>query len=289
MPRPPVRRLLTLSLLGAAAAAMAGVPADNRPGAYEAPSLGVSPTVPLPAAGVRSHRISHRGVGFHVIEVDLRLARLELIGQAPGPSSVRSFAGLDGWLRGRGERIVMATNAGLFHVDHRPVGLHVEGGVEYAPVERTAGGRGNFWLLPNGVFAVADGRASITATDDWPPKRFTRRAPRIAVQSGPLLVRDGDLHPAFVEDSEHLRIRSAVGVRGGSTAVFVLSAGPVRFHDLATLFRDRLDCPDALYLDGGISGLRAPGVPLARSAAPHTYAGFLVVRAAAPPAQRVLP
>ena len=30
------------------------------------------------------------------------------------------------------------------------------------------------------------------------------------------------------------------------------------FYELATLFRDKLGCPDALYLDGTVSSLYAP-------------------------------
>jgi uncharacterized protein YigE (DUF2233 family) len=40
---------------------------------------------------------------------------------------------------------------------------------------------------------------------------------------------------------------------------FVISNAPVTFHQFAALFRDRLNCPDALFLDGGTaSALYAP-------------------------------
>jgi uncharacterized protein YigE (DUF2233 family) len=32
----------------------------------------------------------------------------------------------------------------------------------------------------------------------------------------------------------------------------------VNFYSFATLFRDRLQCPDALFLDGSVSSLYAP-------------------------------
>ena len=38
-----------------------------------------------------------------------------------------------------------------------------------------------------------------------------------------------------------------------------LAEDAVNFHEFATLFRDGLHCPDALYLDGGISSLAVPG------------------------------
>jgi hypothetical protein len=48
----------------------------------------------------------------------------------------------------------------------------------------------------------------------------------------------------------------------------------VRFHDMATLFRDVLHSPDALFLDGTISSLSAPGLPSAQTK--RDVAGFLV-------------
>jgi uncharacterized protein YigE (DUF2233 family) len=41
--------------------------------------------------------------------------------------------------------------------------------------------------------------------------------------------------------------------------VLVLTETPVNFHTLARLMRDRLDCANALYLDGNISNLYVPG------------------------------
>ena len=44
----------------------------------------------------------------------------------------------------------------------------------------------------------------------------------------------------------------------GGKVVIAISRGPVTFYDFATLFRDALGCPDALYLDGVISKVWAP-------------------------------
>ena len=76
-----------------------------------------------------------------------------------------------------------------------------------------------------------------------------------ATQSGPMLVIEGALHPAFRPESPNLRIRNGVGVASDGSVWLVISREPVRFHDLATLFRDGLGCPDALYLDGTVSEL----------------------------------
>jgi uncharacterized protein YigE (DUF2233 family) len=42
--------------------------------------------------------------------------------------------------------------------------------------------------------------------------------------------------------------------------VFAISEDAVNFYDFALLFRDYLGLPDALYFDGKISRLYAPGI-----------------------------
>ena len=147
------------------------------------------------------------------------------------------------------------TNAGIFSVDHRPLGLHVEAGVQLQPTNRSDGS-GNFYLKPNGVLTVTDGVAAISPTD-----RYVEGTPDLATQSGPLLLDAGSVHPAFMPASPNILLRSGVGVRDPHSVVFVLSEGGVRFHELATLFRQGLGCPDALYLDGVISQWVDPDHP----------------------------
>jgi uncharacterized protein YigE (DUF2233 family) len=79
----------------------------------------------------------------------------------------------------------------------------------------------------------------------------------LATQSGPLLLEDGAINPAFNPTSRSKHIRNGVGVRG-SAAIFVISNEPVSFHELAAYFKDRLHCRDALYFDGVVSSLFAP-------------------------------
>ena len=78
--------------------------------------------------------------------------------------------------------------------------------------------------------------------------------PDYATQSGPMLVINGKLHPKFLENSTSRKIRNGVGINGGAV-IFVKSEDPVNFHTFATLFRDDLGAPNALYLDGTISRL----------------------------------
>ena len=135
----------------------------------------------------------------------------------------------------------------------------------------TSKGEGNFYLLPNGVFWLDEQGAHVAPTDRYAAHgRVT-----LATQSGPLLLDAGQLHPAFQEGSTSLRVRSGVGVNAQGRVVLVLSRDRVSFHATATLFRDALACPNALYLDGEISAISAPRIePRER----HEYAGLLVVK-----------
>lgn len=63
----------------------------------------------------------------------------------------------------------------------------------------------------------------------------------------------GKLHPAFNKGSQSRKYRNGVGVCSDGKIRFVISHAPVNFYTFATYFRDGLDCPDALYLDGSIS------------------------------------
>lgn len=167
-----------------------------------------------------------------------------------------SFGAVNAQLAAEGKTLAFAMNAGMYHADRSPVGLYVEEGREIAPLV-TREGPGNFGLLPNGVFCIADGFSIVES------RAFAsvRPACRFATQSGPLLVIKGKLHPRLIPDSDSTYIRNGVGVSAdGKRAVFVISNDRVNFHRFARFFRDVLKLPDALYFDGKISRLYAPGL-----------------------------
>jgi len=188
------------------------------------------------------------GSNFTACRYDSRRHRIELfLDDAQG--RLRSLARLDDHLGQRRDQLLFAMNAGMYDEEGRPIGLYVERGRRRHRIN-LASGTGNFHLKPNGVFAVArDGRVSIRTSDDFDG------APYWATQSGPMLVIDGELHPAFQPDGESLHVRNGVGVADRQTAWFAISEGPVSFGRFARFFLDVLDCPNALYLDGGVSSL----------------------------------
>jgi uncharacterized protein YigE (DUF2233 family) len=198
----------------------------------------------------------HDGVPYTVCEAapgdDLRLFLTDASGAAFG-----SFERIEAELAAGGMRLGFAMNAGMYHPDRRPVGLYIEEGETRARLV-TAEGPGNFGMLPNGVFCIRDGSFAVIES-----RAFAEGAPdcRHATQSGPMLVIDGALHPRFLEESDSRFVRNGVGVSAdGSRAVFAISNRPVTFHQFARLFRDGLGTPQALYFDGNVSRLHAPGL-----------------------------
>lgn len=223
--------------------------------------------------------VAHAGAQWRVAEVPLGGLRLRLLGQGPGAPRPLSLAAAARWRRGLGEAPLLLTNAGMFHEGGAPVGLHVEEGRSFSPLRRD-GGAGNFFLLPNGVFSLGPRGARIDETAKFTADPATLS---LATQSGPMLSLGGALHPALLPGSRNLQLRSGVGVNDAGVVFFAISVGLVRFYDLATLFRDALGCPDALYLDGAISALTAPDRP-EQPGDPRGYSGVLVVdRAPSPP------
>ena len=177
--------------------------------------------------------------------------KLVLIAAAKEESPLRTFAEVG---RKVGfNKVSFAMNAGMFDEQGRPIGLAIADSREKHAVNRRKGG-GNFHLMPNGVFLVRkSGEAAIVSTSGY------ARSDNIetATQSGPMLVIDGKLHPAFESDGASRLIRNGVGVRS-ERALFVISQEPVSFGKFARFFRDALKTPNALYLDGSVSSLWDP-------------------------------
>lgn len=206
-----------------------------------------------PATAAECFEIEHLGDGYSVCTVT-DPANIQLWLRDDDGEVIGEFQTLRALTKASGRQLEFAMNGGMYHEDRRPVGHFVSEGKEEMRVV-TSEGPGNFGLLPNGVFCVSGQKAAV-----FESRAFVASQPscRIATQSGPMLVIDNKIHPRFMPDSTSRKRRNGVGVSRDGSIHFVISDGFVRFHDFATLFRDALDSPNALFLDGSISRLYAP-------------------------------
>ncbi|MFD1912679.1 phosphodiester glycosidase family protein [Halodurantibacterium flavum] len=208
-------------------------------------------------AAERCEPVDHDGNRYIVCEVRAGQDDLRLWLTAPDGAIYGSFDRLNRTLADDGLRLGFAMNAGMYHSDRTPVGLYLDRAGQAGKLV-TSAGPGNFGMLPNGVFCIGPEGFAVLET-----RRFADSPPvcDYATQSGPMLVIDGELHPRFLVDATSRYVRNGVGVsEDGSRAWFVISDRRVTFHEFGRMFRDGLGTPNALYFDGNISRLHAPGL-----------------------------
>ncbi|OOQ58702.1 phosphodiester glycosidase family protein [Mucilaginibacter pedocola] len=152
------------------------------------------------------------------------------------------------------QQLLFAMNGGMYKPDDTPVGLYIENGKTLSPLD-TGTANGNFYLKPNGVFYITKNNTAAVCTT---PNFKDNGQIKYATQSGPMLVINGEIHPALKESSPNKNIRNGVGILPDGSVLFVLSKQPVNFYDLANYFKQQ-GCKNALYLDGFVSRAYLPG------------------------------
>jgi uncharacterized protein YigE (DUF2233 family) len=165
----------------------------------------------------------------------------------------RSIQNLKSWLGKNNQRLLFAMNAGMYKQDNSPQGLFIENKLTVSPID-TFTGNGNFYLKPNGIFYIdTENIPFICNTNIF----HDNGKIKYATQSGPMLLIDGSIHPAFKKDSKNLNVRNGVGILPGNKVVFALSKKEINFYDFASYFKS-MGCKNALYLDGLVSRLYLP-------------------------------
>ena len=144
-------------------------------------------------------------------------------------------------------------NAGMYKQDNSPQGLFIKKQITLSLID-TSSGSGNFYLKPNGIFYITNNDIPIVcATANFKNNGQVK----YATQSGPLLIINGQIHPAFKEGSTNVNIRNGVGILPDNKVVFAMSKTAVNFYDFANYFKS-LGCKNALYLDGFVSRAYLP-------------------------------
>lgn len=215
------------------------------------PAASLAASFPRGAFAGEAARIEQLGVSYRVFRAKPR--EIELHWKDGSGQPYGQFSRLQEALESRGRGIEFMMNAGIFEPGGIPSGLHIERSVVQRQLNLQAG-RGNFYLKPNGVFCVVGGRALVIESGRFGTSNLS---PSLAVQSGPLLLADGVIHPAFRADSPNKKHRNGVGVLPGGDVIFAITefepvTNRVNLHGFASLFA-HLGCRDALFLDGDLS------------------------------------
>jgi uncharacterized protein YigE (DUF2233 family) len=237
------------------------------------------------ASSARAETMEHAGTTYWIYRVKPGAEKIELfLSEKEGiPNTVPK---LETRLREQGRRLKFAMNSGIFEGNFRASGLHIAEGKTITPlnlddfVKRSEGElTPNFFLKPNGVFFIRnDGSAAVVESHRY---ATLRENPVLATQSGPLLVAEGKIHPVFGPDSTNKHYRNGVGVTGDGLIIFVCShrdrdSGLTNLYRFAEFYRDKLDCPNALYLDGAISEIYIQDAT-SRATGSNSFAGILAI------------
>ncbi|EAS19153.1 periplasmic protein [Flavobacteria bacterium BBFL7] len=193
---------------------------------------------------------------FHIKVIDLTKQKLQLYWLDQDNKPIETFEQLNMHVKQQDKRLVYAMNAGMYLKDHSPQGLYIENGTIHKQLDTVTVGYGNFYLQPNGVFYLTqDGKAQVTAT----PQLSNFSNITYATQSGPMLVINDTIHPAFNKGSKNVHIRNAVGILPDGRILLAISKEKINFYDFATFFKNQ-GCKNALYLDGFVSRIYDPTI-----------------------------
>jgi uncharacterized protein YigE (DUF2233 family) len=210
----------------------------------------------IPPGNSYAKKVSHNGLSYDVFVVDTNELDLRLFWKDPNGLPYKSIENLKNSLEQSGRKLLFAINSGTYEANNTPLGLHVEDGQILSKLN-TSDGNGNFFLKPNGIFFITNNnRASILNTSSY--RSIDESNVDIALQSGPLLIENGNFHSLIKEDSPNKHIRSAVGYINNNTVVFAISNVAVNFYQMAEMLKFNFGCDDALLLDSVGSRMYLP-------------------------------
>lgn len=214
-------------------------------------------TIALALLGLASASPEKRvvdGVTYRILSA--AAASVRILWKNSDGRQMRTFPEVALHLDRKGLTVDTLMNGGIFEPGGVPSGLLIQDGRQLKPVNRNDG-EGNFFLKPNGIFLIGAKGAAVISTDEYPLKGVEVRE---AVQSGPLLLRRGKVHPAFNANSSSRLHRNGVGVSKDGIVFFAMtdfkSPKFPNLNEFAQLFR-LLGCEDALFLDGDLSQMRS--------------------------------
>jgi len=200
-------------------------------------------------------KITYRNQSFDIVKIDLRTLPVKLYMTNAEGTKLRSLKKLKAFVESQNKELLFGMNGGMYQKDGTPQGLYIEKGKTIRKTNKVEDAYGNFYLQPNGIFLLNEDTAAVMTTKDYLQKN---PVVNYATQSGPMLVIDNQIHAAFREGSKNVHIRNGVGILSKHEVIFVISNEVVNLYDFAMLFKEELNCKNALYLDGFVSRAYIP-------------------------------
>lgn len=198
----------------------------------------------------QENRISYNKHTFDTYTVNFSKQKIKMYWKNTKGEKLKNIKTLKKYLESKNQKIIFATNAGMYMPDNSPQGLYIENKKQLIPIDLAPTGYGNFYMQPNGVFLVTKKYAKVVPTPEFAKNK---KGVLYATQSGPMLVANGNINSNFTKGSANVHIRSGVGITKDGTVIFAISNQLVNFYDFAHVFKEILKCDNALYLDGAIS------------------------------------
>ncbi|HEY1123023.1 MAG TPA: phosphodiester glycosidase family protein, partial [Haloferula sp.] len=145
------------------------------------------------------------GVTYHILLA--KPAEIRVIWKDNDGRQIETFPQATAYLTGIGEEPDTIMNGSIYERGGVPSGLLIQNSRELHPLN-LASGKGNFFLKPNGIFLIGDKGAAVINSTEYPLAgvKVTQ-----AVQSGPLLLRNGKVHPEFRAASDNRLHRNGIG------------------------------------------------------------------------------
>ena len=194
-------------------------------------------------------------VEIHSVVVDPLTDKIKMYWKNDERKRYGSIGRLKSDLEEKGKKLVFATNGGMYLKDGSPQGLFIQNQNQITALNKKHSSYGNFYLQPNGVFYLTPSGGVVVSTSEFKSDSSIC----YATQSGPMLVINGEMHPAFNKESKSTYVRNGVGVLPNGSLIFAISSQPVNFYTFAQFFIEK-GCNNALYLDGFVSRMYAPSI-----------------------------
>jgi uncharacterized protein YigE (DUF2233 family) len=219
-------------------------------------ALGTTPCVSTLDPSLSLRCVSFSGHLYAIADIDLRLQKIVFTVSDNGKK--KTLPQMVSNLSGVGINPLLVTNAGIYGVDNRPLGLLIspKGKLHDANPRMDKGEHGNFsW--DSAIFQISDdGIAAIVPAGAWQDSRHITAA----TQSGPQLANAGKINQGFQSQSKWSYRRTAIGIDQANRKLvhLVVSREPVTLFELATFMVNELHCSEALHLDGDLSAFYVP-------------------------------